>query len=200
MSHRNSKNRLILGAGFALRLVLTAPAGAGDPGVGVAAGGIGVRVVVATVPDIRDLPEFDEPLRQGKLPKSVLNAYSAAIARFNAPIRERVQPDPRVALLDLHLTIRVADAMGRDATYVGRHRLDRRTPSNAIDHAFLADRRHLGTVAQGRLAQMIVGLLNARFQAGIDPLSDDEIWRYAESIAPPTSIAGLDDPAPLAHP
>ncbi len=72
--------------------------------------------------------------------------------------------------------------MGRDAIYVDGHRLDRTHPSNSLDDFFLADIRHLGTIGQGLLAKMFINTINARFDAGIAPLSEHEIVMYAQSV------------------
>ena len=43
------------------------------------------------------------------------------------------------------------------------HRLDRRSPSNQIDHFFLADRRHIGTLGHAFIAQHLIETLNRAF-------------------------------------
>jgi len=142
-----------------------------------------VRLVLATIPDIRNLPEFAAPLRDGRLPHAVADAFTAAIAQYNGQIRAIAGNDPQIALLDLDLAVKLGNLVSRDHVYLPGHKLDRLHPSNAIDHFFLADVRHPGTVGQGLLAQMFVATLNANFNAGIAPLHDYEIRRIAAAVA-----------------
>ena len=43
-----------------------------------------VKLVLVTLPDIRNLPEFAGPIRAGPTPSAVADAFTAAIRRFNA--------------------------------------------------------------------------------------------------------------------
>ena len=156
-----------------------------------------VRLVLATVPDIRNLPEFAAPLRDGRLPQAVADAFTAAIARYNAQVQAIASKDPQIALLDLDLAVKIGDLVSRDHVHLVGRRLDRIHPSNAIDHFFLADVRHPGTVGHGLLARMLVATLNAKFDAGIAPLREDEIHRFAAAVAaaPPSGdSAGGPEP------
>ena len=139
-----------------------------------------VRLVLATVPDIRLLPEFAGPLREGRLPVRLADACTAALGRYNAQIRAMAAGDRRVALIDLALVARLADLVSRDYAVVAGRRLDRSRPGNSPDRFFLADRRHPGTLAQAELARMFILAVNARFGAGIEPLRDAEILRLVD--------------------
>lgn len=150
-----------------------------------------VKVVLATVPDIGELPEFDEPCREGRLPRSVLRAVDAAISQFNQELREMAKADPRVAVTDLYWSTRVARLLSPQHVLVGGVRVWRNGTSNEVDHLFLADRRHIGTVAQGLMARMFIETLNSRFHAELAPLSDQEILQIATSARHETpAIAG----------
>ena len=115
-----------------------------------------VRLVLATVPDIRLLPEFAGPLREGRLPVRLADACTAAMGRYNAQIRAMAAGDRRVALIDLALVARLADLVSRDYAVVAGRRLDRSRPGNSPDRFFLADRRHPGTLAQAELARLFI--------------------------------------------
>lgn len=141
-----------------------------------------VKLVVATVPDIRNLPEFDESIRAGAIARATADAYTRAIGRYNAQVRA-LAIDRRAALLDLDLVTRASMLVGRDHVKLAGRRLDRSRPSNDPSHVFLADRRHMGTIGQGVLARMFLDLLNVRFGAGIAPLTDEELVGLAESVA-----------------
>ena len=139
-----------------------------------------VRLVLATVPDMRLLPEFAGPFRAGRLPVRLADACSAAVRRYNAQIRAMAAGDRRVALLDLALVARLADLVSRDYAVVAGRRLDRSRPGNSPDRFFLADRRHLGTLANAELAREFIFAVNARFGAGIEPLRDAEVLRLVD--------------------
>jgi len=53
--------------------------------------------------------------------------------------------------------------------------LDRSRPGDSPDRFFLADRRHMGTLAQAELARKFILAVNARFGAGIEPLRASEM-------------------------
>ena len=103
-----------------------------------------VRLVLATVPDIRLLPEFDKPLRECRLPVRLADACTAAMQRYNAQIRAMSMGDRRIALLDLALVARIANLVSRDYAIVAGKRLDRSHPGNSPDRFFLADGRTPG--------------------------------------------------------
>jgi phospholipase/lecithinase/hemolysin len=142
-----------------------------------------VRLVVATLPDVRDLPEFNGPVRDGRLPDTLADACTASIRRYNCEIRAVAASDPRVALLDLDLIARIVNLMSRESVTVGGRLLDRRRPSNDPGHFFLADARHPGTLGQGLMARMFVEAVNARFGAGIPPLTDREVAGLTDTLA-----------------
>lgn len=160
-----------------------------------------VKLVLATLPDIRDLPEFAEPLREGRIPRDVADTFTAAIWRYNTQIRLMSANELRIALIDLDLTVRAATLVSREFTLVGRRRLDLQHSANDLDHFFLADVRHPGTLAQGILARRSVHAVNAKFGAGIAPLGDREVLDFAAARSPAARddgvrLTGLDpDPS-----
>jgi lysophospholipase L1-like esterase len=158
-----------------------------------------VKVVLTTLSDIRNLPEFAAPIRAGRLPAAIADAYTDAIARFNAQIKAIAASDRRIAILDLDMATRVANLISRDKLIFGGLCLDRVNPSNRLDAFFLADSRHLGTMGQGLLATMFLETINHRFDAGIPQLTEREVLQFARSLqspAPPNpdrQIAELDE-------
>jgi phospholipase/lecithinase/hemolysin len=159
------------------------------------------KLVVVTLPDIRNLPEFAGPLREGGLPTAAAEAFTKAIHRFNAQVRSLAVGDPRVALIDLDLATRAANVLSTEYTLIGGRKLDRRHPGNALDCFFLADVRHPGTLGQGLMARMFIDTVNAKFAAGIAPLQTQEVLTLARSVAPPAdpavtlaSLAGAGGP------
>jgi phospholipase/lecithinase/hemolysin len=150
-----------------------------------------VRLVVGTVPDIRQLPEFLERLEAGTLPESVLAAYSAALGRFNAQVRALAMVHPRVALVDFDAAVRISALASPKYVRVGGRKLDRRVAGNEPDHVFLADRRHVGTAVQALLARQVVAAANGQFGYDLPQFSDDEILRLAGLDAPADASARL---------
>ena len=146
-----------------------------------------LKVVVATVPDVRDLPEFRDPLRSGALPRALADRATAEIDAFNAEVRAMAASATsagRVVVFDLARITRIARAISPRVVFVAGRGVDRERPGDGVDHFFLGDSRHLGTVGQGLMAKLLVDCLNARCGAGIRPLHDPEIVAFAESLAP----------------
>ena len=146
-----------------------------------------VKVVIITVPDIRELPEFRVPLSTGHLPRAHADAATATIRRYNASIRALASHQPRVAVLDFALFARGSELVDPEAIVVAGRRVVRSDPSDDPDHLFLGDVRHLGTVGQGELAAMVVATINARFAAGVRRLSQREILEFADAPGPDRS-------------
>jgi pimeloyl-ACP methyl ester carboxylesterase len=77
------------------------------------------------------------------------------------------------------MVTRLRDKLYPETVSVAGCPIERSVPGNAHTHLFLADLRHLGTVGQGLLAQLIVTAIDAKFHAGVTPLSQREILEFA---------------------
>lgn len=157
------------------------------------------RLVLVTVPDIRNLPEFAGPIREGRIPAHLADRFTRAIRQFNAQVRAFAAEGPRVAIIDLDLMTRAATLVSLETVLVAGRKLDRLGYGNDLDHFFLADVRHPGTLGQSLLAKLVVETINARFGAGVAPLDDREVLELAASVltrsAPAASqLARLDAP------
>jgi hypothetical protein len=130
-----------------------------------------VCVLLATLPDIFDLPEFAAPVRAGKISPAVAAAYQDAIGGYNRGLRMTALQRKRVILLDLALLVQLAPRPGSETILVCGQVLDRIHPRNHPGHVFLADSRHVGTAVQTVMANLVIHTLNARLGAGIEPLS-----------------------------
>jgi hypothetical protein len=150
-----------------------------------------VKVVLITVPDIRELPEFREPLNAGHLPHAFSDAATATIRRYNASIWALAVRQPRVVVLDFALVARISELVCPESIQVAGHPIVRSDPRDDPDHLFLGDVRHLGTVGQGLLAEQFVATINAKFNAGVAPQSEQEILEFATTVAP-TSAPNSD--------
>lgn len=81
--------------------------------------------------------------------------------------------------MDLELAARLAERFSPKTILVAGRKLDRLHPANDLDHFFLADVRHPGTLGQSMVAQSIIEIVNTRFGAELKPLGDREIVNLA---------------------
>lgn len=157
------------------------------------------RLLISTIPDIGFLPDVARAKEEGRLPARITNAFSAAIRQFNNEIRLMATNHSRIALVDLALAMKLMNLVDRDAIAIAGFKVDLHQPSNDLDHLFLSDNRHLGTLGQGLIAQAILETLNYRFNAGIKKLSFDELVRYAQHRAFVGRSHTVLRPAPGGH-
>ena len=142
-----------------------------------------VKVVIITVPDIRELPEFRVPLSTGHLPRAHADAATATIRQYNASIRPSLRTS-RESLSWTSPSSRGSELVDPEAIVVAGRRVVRSGPSDDPDHLFLGDVRHLGTVGQGELAAMVVATIDARFAAGVRCLSQRRDPRVRHRTGP----------------
>lgn len=156
-----------------------------------------VKLVVGTVPDIRNLPEIASMIQEGQRSADLASVYTAAIRQFNAQVRS-LADDPRIALVDLDLTTQAANLLSRHHTIAWGQKLDRIHGANDPEHFFLADNRHPGTLGQGLMAQMVVAVLDAKFAAGIEPLAAREVLSIVRPGHPEQEprVAAIQVPKP----
>jgi lysophospholipase L1-like esterase len=146
-----------------------------------------VQILLLTLPDIRFLPEFREPLLADRFPRVLADAAKSAIRRYNESIRTLATQQSRVTLLDLDLIADVSELIYPAYLPIAGHPIARNNPGDDPNRLFLADTRHLGTVGQGLLASMLLSTINAKFAAGLPPLLDQEILDFALSVGPQIS-------------
>lgn len=146
-----------------------------------------VKVVAVTVPDIRDLPMIRGAVREQRLAVPLLDRYSAALRAYNTQIRSLALIQPRVAVADFDMAAKIANRFSLDHALIGGRRLDRIQSGNDLNHLFLADQRHFGTMGQGLMAQMVVNAIDTKFAATIAPLNDRDIAAFAASLSEPSS-------------
>jgi phospholipase/lecithinase/hemolysin len=142
-----------------------------------------LKLLVATVPDVRDLPEFRDPLRTGKLDPALAARAAAEIDEFNAKIRRMASRGGRVAIFDFARINRVSHVIAPEFVVVGGRKVERERVGNSPDHLFLGDARHLGTMVQGVMAKLMIDSLNKNCAAGIKPLDEREIVELSDALA-----------------
>lgn len=149
-----------------------------------------VKLLVATVPDVRDLPEFRDALRSGKLDASLAARAATEIETFNAQIRRLAPRGGRVAIFDFARINRISHVIAPQYVVVGGRKVERERIGDSPDRLFLGDVRHLGTMGQGMIAKLIVEHLNKKCGAGIKPLDEREIVVIGDGLAPSSLASG----------
>lgn len=139
------------------------------------------EVVLVTLPDVRRIPAVSSV---AGLPGvgPLLDAVSGSIGRINARVQALAASEPgRAAVADLNASFldleRQASPTGK--VRVGKAIIDVRTTGNEYRHLFLGDGVHIGTVAQGYLANLFVQAVDSSFGARVKPLKPAEIIRVA---------------------
>lgn len=144
-------------------------------------------LLIATVPDVLEIPEFAAAQRDGRLPATRAAAIRTAVQSYNAHIRHLPQADPQVIVIDLFVSRNVARLLDPDGLRLAGRRIAGDPPGDDYDRLFLADGRHAGSVAQAMIARLFIAAVNARLNAGIAPLTDREILDYAAHVAAPAA-------------
>lgn len=138
-----------------------------------------VRIILITVPDVQFLPEFLEPIRAGRVSPARVNAYSRAIRRFNNLIRAASARDERVVIADLHQWGEFLKLLKHISMFGVEVDLEHPDESLMLD-----DGRHLGTVAQALLANLVIDVANAEFDYGLRDFTKEEMLDLADRYAP----------------
>ncbi len=153
-----------------------------------------VRLVIATVPDILDLPEFRDASRGVRPEPALAGLVLAEMGVFNAEIRRMAGARDRVVVFDFARVSLAARVLWPRTIAVSGRRIDRHRSADTLDGLFLADERHLGTISQGLLAKLLLDVLNRKCDAGIPPLDDREVVAFAESLSTPASASAPTRP------
>jgi hypothetical protein len=148
-----------------------------------------VKLLIATVPDVLDLPEFRDPMRAGTLDPAVTEIAIAELNAFNAEIRRMASGNVRVAVFDFARITLATRLLWPKTIVVSGRQIDRYRSGDTLDCLFLGDVRHLGTISQGMLAKMMIDALNRGCDAGIRPLHEREVVAFAESLARPAAAS-----------
>jgi lysophospholipase L1-like esterase len=141
-----------------------------------------VKVVLVTIPDPASLPEIREDLRAGRLERGWVDRAGQSVRRFNASIWALAARDERLSVVDLYWTLELASKLAQGHWKVAGRDLRAEPGADRLDHAFLADGRHPGTLVQGLLARLFIDTVNNRFQAGLRRLDDAELLSHAERV------------------
>ena len=149
-----------------------------------------VKLEVATIPNIAQTPAVQSQLAPlGASGQALTQAVSQAIDAYNQHIISVASSSNRIALADLAA---LDSSLEQSTTplQVGSVTVNMTQIGDDYHNFILADGVHPGTIGQGLIANAMVAALNAKFQAGIRPLSDAQIVTTAEkadgALAPAT--------------
>jgi phospholipase/lecithinase/hemolysin len=140
-----------------------------------------VRVAVWTLPDVSLTPLAQQEAAGNPAAEALLQAVSQATAQFNTLV-ESLAANPRVALVDLATVANQTAGNPIGLIPFGGQIINVKVPSNDYHSFFLADNLHVGTVAQGIIADEFVLALEQKFNTQLFPPTPQEIIRYAQLI------------------
>lgn len=160
---------------------------------GTAGSPTGTQMVLTTVPDITRVPIAE--LLSGLFYPGAIEKYQDAITAFNTGIKS-MAAERNFAVLDVAQLIE--DMLGPpDAKLpgltVGGNYLELLPSSlpTQPNQLFLHDGFHPNTITHGLIAQELVRVINAKYGAGIAPLTDAELLEMAglEVVPEPSTMA-----------
>jgi lysophospholipase L1-like esterase len=148
-----------------------------------------VKLEVVTIPDIAQSPVVQSELAPlGADGRDLAELVSQAIGTYNQHIRSVAGGESRIALADL-AAVDTSLAQSTSPLRVGSVTMNMTQIGDDYHDFILADGLHPGTIAQGIIANTMVSVLDAKFDAGIRPLSGSQIVTIARQadVASPTS-------------
>ncbi|GAC1467841.1 MAG: hypothetical protein NVSMB9_09890 [Isosphaeraceae bacterium] len=137
-----------------------------------------VKVVVATLPDISLVP-VAQAAGTSPLARALLEGVGQAIKKYNGVVRATAATSDRVALVDLDAITQKVGSSPTGSIPFGDQTITLRTTSDDYHSFFLADGIHVGTVAQGIIAEAFAQSIDSKFGAQLFPPSPQEIIRLA---------------------
>jgi hypothetical protein len=141
-----------------------------------------VRVVLGTQIDLRFQPDVLQGIASGRITQALVDEVSIGIQQYNAQITAFAATSSRIAVADLYTLFE--DVMAPDQFFFGGVAIDRLDPSTLPDHLWITDGTlsHPGTIGQGLIANTFIDTIDARFGAGVTPLSEQEILNFAYAV------------------
>jgi lysophospholipase L1-like esterase len=136
-----------------------------------------VKIVLSTVADVGLLPDTQSLVAHGSIPAAALAAERNDIAAINASLRQLAAANKHIAIADVARELKTR--LAGPTLKVAGASINTRVPADAPNHFFLADGVHMGTIAQGFVADLFVKTMNSAFNAGIHPFSTTQIRHLA---------------------
>ncbi len=141
----------------------------------------GLKVAIFAAVDLRSSPLLRGAIKLGLISPRLADAYASSIADFNNILLDLIAGyGDRAVLVDINqLLLGIVEAR---RYFVGSLEINRDDASNDAQHLFLSDGFHPGTIGQCLIANRFLEAINARFEAGIPLLDDEEMIRIATSV------------------
>ena len=141
-----------------------------------------VRLVVFNLPDVSALPVAQLAAAASPQARLLLAATSQAIRQYNAEIAAIAATNGRVALVDLAAVTAMTAGSPTGTIPFGGQTIRLTTPGDDFHDFFLADGIHVGTVAQGIIADEFALAVDTHYGSQLFPPTPQEIFRYAQAI------------------
>ncbi len=139
-----------------------------------------VKVVVATIPSLSTIP-LAKVLASSPQGQALIAGVDQALSAINAGIRAAAGATDRVAVSDLAAQATQLGSAGASAPFDGTT-ITLTTASNDYHSFFLADGLHVGSVAQGVIANSFINAIDTKFGAHVSPFTQHEIVANAARI------------------
>ena len=140
-----------------------------------------VKLVMFTI-DVTDLP-ISHLVASTPQGQQLIAATGQAVDVFNAAIKQIAASQPsRIALVDLQGLVQQVGSSPTGTIDFGGTTIRLTTIGDDYHNFFLADGIHPGTVAQTIIADTIVQTLDAKWNIGLFPVTEQEGIRYARAV------------------
>jgi phospholipase/lecithinase/hemolysin len=142
-----------------------------------------VKIAVANLFDLSTQPYVPKFMWRPQA-QTLIAALSQATQQYNAMIASLAAGNSRIAVVDLAGMMANLVQEGGASGWVqfGGTAINMRRPGDGIQHAFLADRVHFGTVVHGMIADAFIDAYDS-LGAHLNPLTPQQIVRLARQIA-----------------
>ena len=147
-----------------------------------------LRVAAFTAVDLSQSPLIRGVSEARLIPPAMVRAYSAAVACFNARLRDfAAKFSRRIVVVDVDRLL--FDIVTADRYPIGSIELDRFVAGNDNCHLFLRDGFHPGTIGQCLIANEFLGAINAGFGTHVPLLEGEEMVGIAGDVPRPTGLS-----------
>ena len=141
-----------------------------------------LNIVVANVPDLRSIPGLKQVLAQNPALVPFAAAVDQGIQAYNQQLDSIAAGNSHVAVVDAYGFSQ--PAVAGQPVKVSFLTLDTNVPGNSAVNYFV-DAIHPGTAASGLLGNLFIDASNAKFNTGLNRLSDREIASFAVPLPAP---------------
>lgn len=137
-----------------------------------------LKIIVATVIDVSLLPHTQDAVKNGDVSEDALEQVREATADLNEQIMKLPAHDSRIAVADV--AGEVQKMVASPTLTLGPAKISTDKTGDDPNYLFLADGLHLGTAAQGLVANSFIRTLASAFGFKIKPLTIGQILSKAK--------------------